>query len=413
MTAPSPTPKLAKATLYKLVETKQPNAAKPTPPTVDLKSATPVQFNPTTLKISYTNEASGGDTTKGQAKQSPVEGHSTLTFDLEFDTAEGDNGQPVDVRTKTAKVLDFVRPAKDNPANPPPRVQFVWGALIFNGIVNSINEEIDYFDAEGRALRSKLSVSIKEQNLDLEVNKSGPASRNADAASKPGEPARAGGPGSSPTKNPLLTIAAQAGESVQQALSRINALPDQWRSAMSGLQSPLNLAAGTPIQLGADVTATAGANSTAFGADQLPPSDVSLSGTVDASSEVSAGFGLAAAGGIGASADSVAAAQSSAEVSAARGAFATPSTPAAYRPSVGSYADRRLGTYGRTIPLQARPHAVTAVGASLGGPSAVSARAKSGEVPTASSPATPPWQALPKPPSGGRRSGDACGHTMT
>jgi Contractile injection system tube protein len=388
MTSPSSAAPLAKATLYRLLDTPQSNAAKPTPPTVDTKNVVTVQFNPTSLKISYTNETSGGETTKGQAKQSPVQGHSTLTFDLEFDTAEGEDGQPVDVRDKTSKVLEFVRPLKENPANPPPRIRFVWGAFVFNGIVNSVNEEIDYFDADGRALRAKLSLSIKEQNLDFEVNKSGPANRNANAASKPGEPARAGGPGSGPTKNPLQTIAAQAGESVQQALSRVNALPEQWRSAMGGLQSPLNLAAGTPIQLGPEVSATAGTATTAFGADQVLPTDSSVSGAVSASEEVSAGFSLAASGGIGASVSAVAAARTSAETSSARGAFSVPAAPATAAPTATARAsgrardvhdvDRRSETYGRAVPLRARPQVY----------------------------------GRPTPPQAGRRSGDACRHTM-
>lgn len=110
MTSPSSAAPLAKATLYRLLDTPQSNAAKPTPPKVDTNNVVTVQFNPTSLKISYTNETSGGETTKGQAKQSPVQGHSTLTVDLEFDTAEGENGQPVDVRVKTAKVLDLSGP---------------------------------------------------------------------------------------------------------------------------------------------------------------------------------------------------------------------------------------------------------------------------------------------------------------
>jgi hypothetical protein len=412
MTTPSSAPPLAKATLYRLVDAKQSNAAKPPPPTVDTKNVVVVQFNPTSLKIGYTNEATGGDTTKGQAKQSAVEGHSTLTFDLEFDTAEGENGQPIDVRTKTTKVLDFVRPSKENSANPPPRIRFIWGTFVFNGIVNSVNEEVDYFDAEGRALRAKLSVSIKEQNLDLEANKSGPAERNSNAASTPGEPARSGGPGSSPTKNPLLTVAAQAGESVQQALSRVNALPDQWRSAMAGLQSPLNLAAGTAIQLGPEVSATAGTASTAFGADAAITTDQSVSGAVSAAAEASAGFSLAASGGVERSATAVAAIQTGTEITKARAGFAVPAARADGRIAQSPDTDQRSVTYGRSVPLQARPEAVTAGGARVGGPAAVSARAASSELPESRGAASAPWQQLPASSGSGRRCRDGCRSTM-
>lgn len=412
MTAPSSASSLERATLYRLLDTKQADAAKPSPPRVDTRNAVVVQFNPTSLKIVYTNEATGGDTTKGQVKQSAVAGHSTLTFDLEFDTAEGENGQPIDVREKTAKVLDFVRPLEKEPANPPPRLRLIWGTFVFNGIVTSVNEEIDYFDADGRALRAKLSLSIKEQNLELEATELGPAKRNSDSASRPGEPARTGGPGSSPTKNPLQTLAAQAGESVQQALSRVNALPQQWRAAMSGLQSPLNLAAGTPIQLGPEVTSTAGTTATAFGADTAVTADHTVSGAVSASTEVAAGFGLTAAGGVAAVESRNVSAQANAEIGRARASFAVPGPVTSAHLAPTGAVDPRSGTFGRSVPLQARPAAVTAAGARIGGPMAISARAAAGEFGSTPKGVAPPWRHLPAAPTCMQRCGDAGRTTM-
>jgi len=171
-------------------------------------------------------------------------------------------------------------------------------------------------------------------------------------------------------------------------LSRVNALPEQWRSAMKGLQSPLNLAAGTPIELGPEVSATAGTATTAFGADPLLPTDSSVSGAVSASDEVSAGFSLAASGGIGSSVNAVAAAQTTAETSAARGAFSVPAATAPPMATASARAagrardvhdvDRRSETYGRAVPLRARPQV----------------------------------HGRPPPPQPARRSGDACRHTM-
>ncbi len=48
-------------------------------------------------------------------RQNPSATPATLTFDLEFDTAEGDaSGQPVDVRDLTKAVRQFVEPPKDD-----------------------------------------------------------------------------------------------------------------------------------------------------------------------------------------------------------------------------------------------------------------------------------------------------------
>lgn len=58
-----------------------------------------VQFNPTSLKLSRSNNIDkGGATTRTQKRQAPSVQPATLSFDLEFDTAEGEGGQPKDVR---------------------------------------------------------------------------------------------------------------------------------------------------------------------------------------------------------------------------------------------------------------------------------------------------------------------------
>lgn len=419
MTAPSGSPPLQKAKLYPLTETQSGNAKRPPTVKVDEKNVVVVQFNPTSLKLQYTNEPTGGQTTKAQARQAPVEGHSTLSLDLEFDTAEGDeSGRPLDVRTLTKKVIAFARPPEKTPANAPLRVRFVWGAIVFNGIVNSISEDIDYFDADGRALRAKLSLSIKEQNLKFEANASGPPAKTDKSASKPGEPARVGGPASEPSKDLTHTEAAQAGESVQQALSRLNALPEQWRSAMAGLDSPLDLAAGTPIQLGAAASAAAGAEvSAAFGADASITAGTSISGGVGASAEVSAGFALSASGGVVAAAGAVASEAAATGVAIARAQFSVPTAQVGLRASAAFDADRRSLTYGRSVPLQARAEAVTVAGARVGGSVSLSARAAPGELRVSASAASAPWQQLPAGPAraavdAAQRSRDARPSTM-
>src|SRR5215472_15854602 len=66
------------------------------------------------------------------------------------------------------------------------------------------------------------------------------------------------GPNADPTRNPAQTVAARDGESVQQLLSRLGADPATWRSAMAGVTSPLDLAAGMQVQLGPSVAVDAG-----------------------------------------------------------------------------------------------------------------------------------------------------------
>jgi hypothetical protein len=301
----------AKAKLYKLTET--PNGSADKPPRVSVSGAAiPVQFNPTSLKLDRTNDTSGGATTRAQRRNRPNEGHATLTLDLEFDTAEGGpDGQPLDVRTKTADVRQFAEPSKDNPKGAPPRIRFEWGTFRFDGIVTRLGEEIDYFSSDGLPLRAKLSLTITGQDAQFESNATGPGSRTDQGSSAPGGAPASTGPNAGPTRNPTQAVPAQDGESMQQLLSRLNADPAGWRSAMAGLSSPLGLTAGFAVQLGASASVSGGIGVSAGFAAGLDVSagagvsagvGVTAGGGISAGAGVSAGVGVAAGAGISAGA---------------------------------------------------------------------------------------------------------------
>src|SRR4029079_18364395 len=139
-----------------------------------------VQFNPSSLRISRANNPDSGKTTEAQKRKHGTPQPATLTFDLEFDTAEiVVGGKLMDVRELTAEVRKFVAPAGKDPTNakskgkktdPPPRVLFEWGPLRFPGIVTNLTEEIDYFAPDGTPLHAKLNVTISEQDLEFEAN---------------------------------------------------------------------------------------------------------------------------------------------------------------------------------------------------------------------------------------------------
>lgn len=430
-----------------------------------LPARLPVQFNPTSLKITRQNNADqGGATTRAQRRQTPSQQPATLSFDLEYDTAEGDDkGDPKDVRELTDAVRQFVEPPKDKPSGPAPRVRFVWGSFHFNGIVTQVTEDLDYFDTYGRPLRAKVSLTITEQNLKFEGKVEGAGARSNRSATPPGGGPAGTGPGSGPTANPARAAVAQAGESVQQMLSRLDADPAAWRSAMTGLGSPLTLAAGAQVQLGAQVSAGGGigisagfaagaevsataslsgalgiAGSAGFGAS----AGVGVSGGVGASAgfgtsvglgvsaglgaggsvglsagasagftagasavvsgEVAAGFALAEAGGVAASLNLVVTAQADAAVGQARASFGVPQ--ATTRPPA-PVVDPRAGSYGRSIPLRARAEATTVAAISAGGALSLTARATTSEI-VLSSAGRAPWQQLPAT-SPARSSADA------
>ncbi len=297
----------AKAQILRLKETAKGTAEKP--PTVAVDTTVPpisVQFNPTSLKIERTRASSGGATSQAQRRNQPNEGHATLTLELEFDTAEGDaNGQPLDVRRRTAELRQFIEPPK-KPKDPPPRLRFIWGKFSFDGIVERISEDIDYFDVDGMALRAKVSLSITEQNEALEANAVGAAARSDSSSTGTG-------PGAGPTTSPDTALDAQEGESVQQAMTRAGLDPATWRSAMAGLNSPLGLNAGAQLRLDASASAGVGLGVTAgFGAGV----------SAQASAGVSAGLSVAASAGVAAGVTAGASARASGGASAGASAGA-------------------------------------------------------------------------------------------
>lgn len=371
-----------------------------------------VQFNPTSLKLSRSNNIDkGGSTTNTQKRQAFSAQPATLSFDLEFDTAEEADaaGSPKDVREYTRIVRQFVEPTRKKPTKAPPAVRFQWGSFMFQGIVTQLTEDLDYFAPNGTPLRAKVSVTITEQRPEWDANEVGNGARDAAKALRPdGTPNGKGtggattpsappgnGPGTPPSPNPISTALAQAGESVQQLLSRLNEDPATWRSAMAGLDSPLSLTAGTQVQLGATASASASAGLGASGgfaagagvagsAGFSATAGLSASGGADAgltrsalgvdggaslgrgaTAEATAGFVLAEAGGIArASARLQADAAASAQASA-RASFEVPAVSATAHARASAQADTRSLTYGRGVPLRARVSGDAA--ATLGG----------------------------------------------
>ncbi|MFC8662308.1 hypothetical protein [Streptomyces sp. NPDC057199] len=432
---------LAQATLQRL--RRGPASAKDKPALVKVDGPPiPVQFNPATLRISRNNNVDrGGTTTKTQKRQHPAQEGATLTFDLEFDTAEqrADNHY-VDVRRWTALVRQFVEPPPTKPADPPPVVRFVWGTLRFNGIVTQVNEELDLFAPDGTPLRAKVGVTVVEQNFAYEAHEEGPGRLDLSGTGKPGS-----APGSSGTDMPRQVVRAHEGESAQQLLARLGHDPASWRAAMNGLDSPLSLAAGAAVQLGAEVstdpgTAAGARLSAGFAGGPAAASAAGLAAALGVGTSTdgrsmdpdTAGFALSAGGGIATAADMVLAAETSGAATRAREAFDVPRAATGAGRGTGtshvggagsahpngpdpafsdrspvvrtSATDRRSASYGRGIPLRARADAATLAESAAGGARSLADRARDEEIPATSSSAAP-WERLPTDPPG-RRAAD-------
>src|SRR5262245_58816389 len=156
-------PKLAKASLQEIrwtpkgaVETKDAKGAETKP--------IEVQFNPATLKVNYANQKAGGDQVAGSPVQFVGKGSTKLTLELWFDTTveeqKGPGGATPDVREKTEKVYKFMvatpGTGKHKKDFVPPGIRFHWGSFLFDGVVDSMDENLEYFSSQGVPMRASV-----------------------------------------------------------------------------------------------------------------------------------------------------------------------------------------------------------------------------------------------------------------
>jgi hypothetical protein len=132
-----------------------------------------VQFNPETLKVSFSNQIAKADssgTKKGQPpKQFVGPGTTKLNLQLWFDvTAPMPPGQKEeqDVRKLTQKVAYFITPKPGTGEQRiPPVVRFVWGSFQFDGIMESMEESLEFFSSDGRPLRASITLGLTQQEI--------------------------------------------------------------------------------------------------------------------------------------------------------------------------------------------------------------------------------------------------------
>lgn len=209
---------------------------------------TRVQFNPETLKVSYSNqlvtpEGGGGDKSGTPARQFVGAGITKLSLQLWFDvTAPLPVGEQAvdDVRRLTEKVAYFITPKPAEGKFIPPAVRFLWGSFQFDGLVDSLEESLELFSAEGRPLRASIGLALSQQKIDKFAFRQLATSGAGSAPAPPGAVA----PGTRP-----LT-AAPIGASLP-ALADQQGLGGRWQAiaAGNGIENPRLLAPGQLIDM--------------------------------------------------------------------------------------------------------------------------------------------------------------------
>lgn len=136
-----------------------------------------VQFNPESLKVSFANQLqtpSGPGDQKGPAARQFVGAGTTklsltLWFDVTAELPEKDK-KINDVRRLTERVAYFIKPnevgkTKEGKLFLPPAVRFIWGSFQFDGLMDSLEESLEFFSNDGRPLRASMTLNLSQQRI--------------------------------------------------------------------------------------------------------------------------------------------------------------------------------------------------------------------------------------------------------
>ncbi|MBN1611447.1 MAG: hypothetical protein JW940_32740 [Polyangiaceae bacterium] len=202
-----------------------------------------VQFNPQTLKVTFSNQNAGGDQPKGSPVQFVGKGATKLAVELVFDVSrplpQGSGEAPRDVRELTQQIAYFMTPelksveGQTQQGLVPPGVRLQWGTFLFEGVMDSMDETLDLFSSDGRPLRASVAISLSKQEIQFQF----------DAAGSKATP----GAGASPGTRPLHTP--RAGETLPAALQNAGRPAWQQTARALGIESIRHLPPGVPLDL--------------------------------------------------------------------------------------------------------------------------------------------------------------------
>jgi hypothetical protein len=209
-----------------------------------------VQFNPETMKVSFANQlvqpSGAGDQRGSPARQFVGAGTTKLALQLWFDVSAPQPAGPRvdDVRKLTQKVAYFITPKKPGAKAGqfvPPAVRFIWGSFQFDGLMDSLEESLEFFSPKGRPLRANLSISLSQQRITKFAFRSTPPDGGLGGAAAAGVP-------STPGSEPLAQ--APAGASVQ-SLADAAGRGQDWQpiAAANGIDNPRVMAPGQLLDL--------------------------------------------------------------------------------------------------------------------------------------------------------------------
>jgi hypothetical protein len=215
---------------------------------------TTVQFNPEALKVSFANQVKtpdgAGDQRGTPTRQFVGAGTTKLALQIWFDVMALEDGETAenDVRNLTKKVAYFITPREEGSNHIPPAVRFLWGSFQFDGIMESLEESLEYFSPDGRPLRANMSFTLTQQKIQPFTILAKDGSRRPPPVTPP-----APGPASADLTAPPGTkplTAARSGSTVQ-GLAEASGRGGSWQAIASanGIENPRLLVPGQLLDL--------------------------------------------------------------------------------------------------------------------------------------------------------------------
>jgi len=212
-----------------------------------------VDFDPANLRLTYTPTGvvgaqavtASGTLNKAAAQQTGQS--TTLSVELTFDTT----AKNITVQEKTNKIVALTQPDPQRPGKPVRRgARFSWGSFVFDGAVQSLTQNIDFFSDAGVPLRATVQLTMCQVAPAVPDAARPPAPAPADFGAGAGTvaPSAAGSPAARIGTTPLTL--SRSGDSVQSIAARAGA-GVSWKTvaAANGIDNPRLLPPGTVLDL--------------------------------------------------------------------------------------------------------------------------------------------------------------------
>lgn len=257
-------------------------------------------FNPTTLRLTYNNQF--GD---GRPFSHARETVAKLDVELVFDNS-GIGYSVMDELSQLAAMTRSSAPPPSEPSSgapPPPSgrvpvIEFHWAGKLFEGVVESMTQTIEYWSREGVPLRATVQLSLKETGAgeyDAFLHTTPPQPEPAPPAVTP-----------APTANsakPATDTASRGGNAgAARSIAAFNGLESMRAGIDGAIGGGIGAGASASASLGvsASVNLSAAAGFTASGGISAGAgAGASLGFGLGASAGASASAGIGAAAGIG------------------------------------------------------------------------------------------------------------------